>query len=170
MDAQAESVATKKTGINYLSSNTISRLNYQFQQDAIAAQEAVSYNNGGFLGGLGYLGEKVAVGFMSSIEGIWDYAAGGLAKLFGADDWAEQQFANDWFGDWYSHPEEWFNPSGGWQTAGDIAGGIGTSLPAIASVVAAAAITYFSGGTLSPVAAGLIGAGVAGFGAAGTST
>lgn len=170
MDAQAESVATKKTGINYLSSNTISRLNYQFQQDAIAAQEAVSYNNGGFFGGLGYLGEKIAVGFMSSIEGIWDYAAGGLAKLFGADDWAEQQFANDWFGDWYSHPEEWYNPSSGWQTAGDIAGGIGTSLPAIASVAAAAAIAYFSGGTLSPVAAGLIGAGVAGFGAAGTST
>lgn len=170
MDAQAESVATKKTGINYLSSNTISRLNYQFQQDAIAAQNAISYNNGGFFGGLGYLGEKIAVGFMSSIEGIWDYSAGGLAKLFGADDWAEKQFANDWFGDWYSHPEEWYNPSSGWQTAGDIAGGIGTSLPAIASVVAAAAIAYFSGGTLSPVAAGLIGAGVAGFGAAGTST
>ena len=163
-------IQPKKTGLNYLPSGAIPRLNAQFQQDAVNAYESQSYNNGGFLGGLGYLGEKVAVGFMSSIEGIWDYAAGGLAKLFGADDWAEQQFANDWFGDWYSHPEEWFNPSGGWQTAGDIAGGIGTSLPAIASVVAAAAITYFSGGTLSPVAAGLIGAGVAGFGAAGTST
>ena len=56
-----------------------------------------SYNNGGFLGGLGYMGEKLAVGFMSSLEGIWDYAAGGLAKLFGGDEWAEQQFANDWF-------------------------------------------------------------------------
>lgn len=163
-------IQPKKTGLNYLPSGAIPRLNAQFQQDAVNAYESQSYNNGGFLGGLGYLGEKVAVGFMSSIEGIWDYAAGGLAKLFGADDWAEQQFANDWFGDWYSHPEEWFNPSGGWQTAGDIAGGIGTSLPAIASVVAAAAIAYFSGGTLSPVAAGLIGAGVAGFGAAGTST
>ena len=163
-------IQPKKTGLNYLPSGAIPRLNAQFQQDAVNAYESQSYNNGGFLGGLGYLGEKVAVGFMSSIEGIWDYAAGGLAKLFGADDWAEQQFANDWFGDWYSHPEEWFNPSGGWQTAGDIAGGIGTSLPAIASVVAAAAITYFSGGSLSPVAAGLIGAGVAGFGAAGTST
>ncbi|MBR6560133.1 MAG: hypothetical protein IKT75_03160 [Alistipes sp.] len=163
-------IQPKKTGLNYLPSGAIPRLNAQFQQDAVNAYESQSYNNGGFLGGLGYLGEKVAVGFMSSIEGIWDYAAGGLAKLFGADDWAEQQFANDWFGDWYSHPEEWYNPSGGWQTAGDIAGGIGTSLPAIASVVAAAAIAYFSGGTLSPVAAGLIGAGVAGFGAAGTST
>ena len=163
-------IQPKKTGLNYLPSGAIPRLNAQFQQDAVNAYESQSYNNGGFFGGLGYLGEKVAVGFMSSIEGIWDYAAGGLAKLFGADDWAEQQFANDWFGDWYSHPEEWFNPSGGWQTAGDIAGGIGTSLPAIATVAAAAAITYFSGGTLSPVAAGLIGAGVAGFGAAGTAT
>ena len=82
----------------------------------------VEQNSGGVIGGLGYLGEKIAVGFMSSVEGIWDYAAGGLAKLFGADDWAEQQFANDWFGDWYSHPEEWFNPSGAWKTAGAYAG------------------------------------------------
>lgn len=163
-------IQPKKTGLSYLPSGAVPRLNAQFQQDAVNAYESQSYNNGGFLGGIGYLGEKVAVGFMSSIEGIWDYAAGGLAKLFGADDWAEKQFANDWFGDWYSHPEEWYNPSKGWQVAGDVAGGIGTSLPAIASVVAAAAIAYFSGGTLSPVAAGLIGAGVAGFGAAGTST
>ena len=99
-------IQPKKTGLNYLPSGAIPRLNAQFQQDAVNAYESQSYNNGGFLGGLGYLGEKVAVGFMSSIEGIWDYAAGGLAKLFGADDWAEQQFANDWFGDWYSHPEE----------------------------------------------------------------
>ncbi len=40
--------------------------------------------------------EKVGLGFLSGIEGIWDFAAGGLAKLFGADDWAEQQIANDW--------------------------------------------------------------------------
>ena len=163
-------IQPKKTGLNYLPSGAIPRLNAQFQQDAVNAYESQTYNNGGFIGGIGYLGEKIAVGFMSSIEGIWDYAAGGLAKLFGADDWAEQQFANDWFGDWYSHPEEWYNPSDGWKTAGDIAGGIGTSLPAIVSVVAAAAIAYFSGGTLSPVAAGLIGAGTAGLGAAGTST
>ena len=136
-----------------------------------------SYNNGGFLGGLGYLGEKVAVGFMSSIEGIWDYAAGGLAKLFGADDWAEQQFANDWFGDWYSHPEEWYNPSDGWRTAGDIAGGIGTSLPSILASIGAVAIAVGTAGAGTPISAGVlsaIGGGTAavtaGLGAAGTST
>ena len=60
------------------------------------AEEKASQNNGGFFGGLGYLGEKIGLGFLSGIEGIWDYTAGGIAKLFGADDWAEQQFANDW--------------------------------------------------------------------------
>lgn len=127
-------------------------------------------NVGGFLGGLGYLGEKAATGFMQSVEGIVDYTAGGLAKLFGADDWAEEQFQNDWFGDWYSHPDEWYKPSGGWKTAGDVAGGVGTSLPSIVAVAAGAAVAGFSGGTLSPVAIGLISAGTAGLSAAGTST
>lgn len=127
-------------------------------------------NKGGVLGGLGYLGEKAAASFMQSVEGIWDYTAGGLAKLFGADDWAEEQFRNDWFGDWYSHPDEWYNPGEGWKVAGDVAGGIGTSLPSLAAVGIGAAVAYFSGGTLSPVAVGLISAGTAGLGAAGTST
>ena len=127
-------------------------------------------NKGGVLGGLGYLGEKAAASFMQSVEGIWDYTAGGLAKLFGADDWAEEQFKNDWFGDWYSHPDELYNPGEGWKVAGDVAGGIGTSLPSLAAVGIGAAVAYFSGGTLSPVAVGLISAGTAGLGAAGTST
>ena len=170
-------IQPKKTGLNYLPSGAIPRLNAQFQQDAVNAYESQSYNNGGFLGGLGYLGEKVAVGFMSSIEGIWDYAAGGLAKLFGADDWAEQQFANDWFGDWYSHPEEWYNPSSGWQTAGDIAGGIGTSLPAILAAIGAVAIAVGTAGAGTPISAGMLTAigsatsfATAGLGAAGNAT
>lgn len=135
---------------------------YQYEQ------EQKEKNQGGFFGGIGYAFEKIGLGFLQSIEGIWDFAAGGLADLFGADEWAEQQFANDWVN--YGHADEWFNPSEGWQFVGDVAGGIGTSLPAIATVAAAAAITFFSGGTLSPVAAGLIGGVVAGFGAAGTAT
>ena len=96
---------------------------------AIAEKEEAAKNNGGFFGGIGYLGHKIGLGFLSGIEGIWDYTAGGLADLFGADDWAERQFANDWVN--YNSADEWFNPSSGWQTAGDVAGGIGTSLPAI---------------------------------------
>jgi hypothetical protein len=132
----------------------------------VAAQR--EQNQGGFLGGIGYSLEKIGLGFLSGIEGIWDYAAGGLAKLFGADDWAEQQIANDWVN--YNHADEWFNPSEGWQFVGDVAGGIGTSLPAIAGVAAGAAIAYFSGGTLTPVAASLIAGSIAGLGAAGRAT
>lgn len=147
------------------SSAPAAALNYSVQA---SQQVTESQNNGGLLGGVGYLFEKVGLGFLSGIEGIWDYGAGGIAKLFGADDWAEQQFSNDWVN--YSHADEWFNPSEGWQVAGDVAGGIGTSLPAIAGVAAGAAIAYFSGGTLSPLAAGIISGSIAGFGAAGNAT
>lgn len=140
--------------------------------NAIAEQEEAAKNNGGFFGGIGYLGHKIGLGFLSGIEGIWDYTAGGLADLFGADDWAERQFANDWVN--YNSADEWFNPSSGWQTAGDVAGGIGTSLPALIGAAAGAAIIYFSGGSLSGVGAKLIissiSAGIAGFGAAGNAT
>lgn len=141
---------------------------FSLQGQSPATIAAEQQNNGGVLGGIGYLGEKIGLGFLQSVEGIWDYTAGGLAKLFGADDWAEQQFANDWVN--YNDADEWYNPSEGWRFAGDVAGGIGTSLPAMVGVAAGAAIAYFSGGTLTPVAAGIISASIAGFGAAGTAT
>ncbi len=133
-----------------------------------AAETEQKQNAGGFFGGVGYLANKAGVGFVSSLEGGIDYIAGGLAKLFGADDWAEEVMGTDWFD--YSHPENWYNPSRGWQVAGDVFGGIGTSLPAMGAVAAAAAIAGASGGTLTPIASGLIAAGAAGLNAAGRST
>lgn len=133
-----------------------------------AAETEQKQNIGGFFGGVGYLANKVGVGFVSSLEGGIDYITGGLAKLFGADDWAEEVMGTDWFD--YSHPENWYNPSRGWQVAGDVFGGIGTSLPAIGTVAAAAAMVGASGGALTPLAQGLISAGVAGLNAAGRST
>ena len=53
--------------------------------------------------------------------------------MFGYDEWAERQFANDWVN--YSHADEWYNPSDGWKIAGDVAGGIGSSLPAIGAAI-----------------------------------
>lgn len=131
--------------------------------------EDTEKNRNGALGGAGYLLEKVGLGALSGIEGIVDYTAGGIAKLFGNDEYAKSLFANDWTN--YNHADGWFNPSSGWKTAGDVAGGIGTSLPAIA---AATAITLASGGTLSPLAGklvvGSISASIAGLGAAGNAT
>lgn len=96
-------------------------------------------NRGGFLGGIGYSLEKIGLGFLSGLEGIWDYTAGGLAKLFGADEWAEEQFANDWVN--YNHADEWFNPDSGWKFVGDITNGIGTSLPSMAALIGVGAAT-----------------------------
>ena len=162
--SQLKQQYTYKTGVSsLLTENQRQTITTHLQEE-----EEARRNQGGFFGGTGYAFEKLVLGFLSSIEGIWDYTAGGLAKLFGADEWAEQQFANDWVN--YNHADEWFNPSEGWQFVGDVAGGIGTSLPAIATVVAAGSIAVASGGTLSPVAAELILGAVAGLGAAGNAT
>ena len=133
-------------------------------------QRELNKNTGGLVGGIGYLLEKNLTGFMSSVEGIWDFTAGGLAKLFGGDDWAESQIKNDWFGDWYSHPDEWYNPGKGWTVAGDVSQGIGTSGPGIVTAVVGGIITAGSGGTASAVGVPLIAAGVSALGAAGSST
>lgn len=168
---ESEKKDKKNTASSFLTESSLNYVETQ-RQRAIELQqqeyEMKGKNNGGFFGGIGYALKKIGLGFLSSIEGIWDYTAGGLAKLFGADDWAEQQFANDWVN--YGHADEWYNPSDGWKTVGDVAGGIGTSLPAIATVAAAGAIAVASGGTLTPVAASLISASVAGLGAAGNAT
>ena len=95
---QSNENKVKQTGSSFLSENTLSYVDNQRQRNLELEQwdqEHQSQNNGGFLGGIGYALEKIGLGFLSGIEGIWDYTAGGLAKLFGADDWAEQQFAND---------------------------------------------------------------------------
>jgi hypothetical protein len=103
-------------------------------------------NEGGFFGGLGYLGQKAFSGIVGSLEGIWDYTAGGIAEIFGAHKFAEERLKNDWIN--YNAADEWFKPSGGWKTAGDIASGIGNSLPSLAASIAAAAAT---GGASVPV-------------------
>ena len=117
--------------------------------------------------GLLYTIERVGLGAFSMLEGIWDYTAGGIAKIFGADEWAEAQIANNISGRALNDITEAYNPSKAMQVVGDIAGGVGNSVPAMAAVAAAGAIAYFSGGTLSSVSAGIIAGVTAGLGAAG---
>lgn len=97
--------------------------------------ENTKKNKLGPIGGIGYIGEKFGAGVMQSIEGIWDFVAGGIADLdwVGQHKWAEKQVANDWFGDWYDTAGSWYNAGGGWQLAGDVSQGIGTSAVSIAS-------------------------------------
>ena len=125
------------------------------RQIAVQDHRELPENRGGVLGGLGYVAEKVGAGFMQGIEGVWDYAAGGIADAVGNDAWAEEQVGTSWFPEWYDNIDKKFNPSEGWRTAGDIGGAIGSSLPALvpSALVAggAALATIGSGGTAAPV-------------------
>ena len=126
-------------------------------------QEDTDHNTGGFFGGVGYTLGKFGTGAFSVLEGIWDFTAGGIADFFGADEWAEEQFANNIAAGWNQDLDEWYNPSKGMQVVGDVASGISNTLVGIAG---AAAITYFTGGAAAPYA-GTIAAGIMGLGAAG---
>ena len=86
-------------------------------------------NQGGFWGGAEYLGTRLVDGLVSNVEGIVDFTVGGLADLFGADKFAERQFANDWYN--YNRADEKYNPGKGMSIAGDIAGVVGGALPDI---------------------------------------
>lgn len=129
-------------------------------------QKDTDHNKGGFFGGVGYTLGKLGTGAFSILEGAWDYTAGGIADLFGADEWAEEQFANNIAAGWNQDLDEWYNPSKGMQVVGDVASGISNTLVGIAG---AAAITYFTGGAAAPHA-GTIAAGIMGVGAAGNAT
>ncbi|MBE6547932.1 MAG: hypothetical protein E7667_03515 [Ruminococcaceae bacterium] len=79
-----------------------------------------------------YAAEKILLGATSTIEGVHDYIAGGIASAVGADDTAKRIFDDD-LGD-YGYADRKHNVTGGWRkTVGDVAGGIGSSLPSIAA-------------------------------------
>lgn len=113
-------------------------------------KDTAEQNVGGFLGGLGYLGEKIGLGALSWAEGVADFIGAGFSSLIGREDWAEDILANDWVN--YNDADEWFNPSDGWKMAGDVAQGIGNSIPSIATTAVAA---YFTGGLSLGAQAGL---------------
>lgn len=128
-----------------------------------------TFNKGGFLGGVGYVGARLGLGAFGILEGIWDFTAGGIAKLFGADEWAEEQFANNITGNAQADLDEWYNPSKGWQVAGDVSSGIGNSIVGMLAVAGVGEAVAASGGTLAPAVAAAISGGVIGLGAAGQS-
>lgn len=130
----------------------------QKTQEAVRQAQTIAEqkNKGSLLGGLGYTLESLGLGAVRSIEGIVDYVVGGVADIFGADNFADEMLKNDWLN--YEHPDEWYNPGKGWEFVGDVASGIGGMLPAIALAVV-------TGGS-SAVAQG-VGTAAFGLGAAG---
>ena len=124
-----------------IKTNSYKPVNYPYNVISDTYKAEQEKNNGGLLGGVGYLLEKTALGLTSGLEGIVDFTAGGFAKMFGADDWAERVMANDWVN--YEHADEWYDPGEGWKFAGDVFGGVGTSIPAIGGAIAGGAETFF---------------------------
>ena len=80
--------------------------------------------------GLLYALESLGLGLLSSVEGAADFLVGGVAELFGADDYAESLMKSDWVN--YNQANEWYNPSEGWQFVGDVAQGVSNALPGVA--------------------------------------
>lgn len=112
------------------------------------AQAENPENNGGFFGGVGYTLGKAGTGLLRGLEGIWDFVAGGIADLFGADEWAQEQMENSPFDKWNEELDAWYNPNGVMEFVGDVAGGVGQMLPSIA-------VTAATGGAGAPVATGM---------------
>ncbi len=139
----------------------------QYQPATATKESDEEKNKGGFFGGLGYTLGKLGTGVFSILEGAWDFTAGGIADLLGADEWAEEQFANNIAGGWSQSLDEWYNPSKGMQVVGDVASGIGNSLVGIG---VAAGASLISGGALAPAALSWLAAGTMGLGAAGGAT
>ena len=101
-------------------------------QTQLPVQQENPQNNGGFWGGVGYTLGKAGTGALRGLEGIWDFVAGGIADLFGADEWAEEQLTTSPFDEWNEELDAWYNPGGVMEFVGDVAGGVGQMLPSIA--------------------------------------
>ena len=143
---------------------TPAQMTYKATDPAVVEEQKKQSQSKGFARfgeGVGYFFEKVGLGALRGIEGIVDFTAGGIADLFGADAWAERRVANDWVN--YDHADEWYQPRNGFERfMGDLGGGIGSTLPALAAVALGAAITYVTGGAGAGAGAAVAGAGTAG--------
>ena len=104
----------------------------QTAQQNITAEENKPENTGGLLGGVGYTLGRVGLGALRGLEGIWDFAVGGIADLFGADEWAYEQATESPFDDLTTELDAWYNPSEFMQFVGDVGAGVGQMLPSVA--------------------------------------
>lgn len=106
---------------------------YDDQTTLSMQQEENPQNNGGFFGGVGYTLGKAGTGLLRGLEDIWDFVAGGVADLFGADEWAQEQMENSPFDEWNEQLAAWYNPNDFMSFVGDVAGGVGQMLPMVAA-------------------------------------
>lgn len=127
----------------------------QTAQQNITAEENKPENTGGLLGGVGYTLGRVGLGALRGLEGIWDFAAGGIADLFGADEWAYEQATESPFDDLTTELDAWYNPSEFMQFVGDVGAGVGQMLPSVAAAAIPGAGPALSTAMFTTSAAGM---------------
>ena len=124
-------------------------INWNFDGKGIKANTVTPTNNGS---GAGYLAAQAGLGALGLFEGLFDFTAGGIAKLTGNKELAESIIGNDLTGTLTRASTEKYNPSNGMQVAGDISNTLG-------QVVGQTGLALVTGGAGSIVAAGASAAG-----------
>lgn len=92
---------------------------------SVTEEKKEKKNKGGVLGGIGYTAGNLLTGIFGVGEGVYDFVVGGVADLFGADEYAERLHKDDVTGRWQQGLDEWYNPSKAMDFVGDVAGGLG---------------------------------------------
>ena len=83
---------------------------------------------GDFFEGIGYLGHRLGLSAVQTVENSVDWIASSAQMIFGNKSNADKSLKNDWLN--YNAADDWYDPSEGWQTAADVAsavGGMGTT-------------------------------------------
>ena len=99
-----------------------------------------SKNEGGILGGIGYVAGKTLTGIASVGEGIGDLVAGGIAELSGDHRKATYIFGHSEVGEWNKALDDWYNPDGVMEVVGEIGGAVGNSLAFAGATAAGTAV------------------------------
>ena len=94
----------------------------------INASERNEKNQGGLLGGLGYVGKSLGLGAMSVAEGVGDILSAGADLLVGDTEMAKYRFKENVTADAAKKVNEKYNPGTIMRGVGDVASGIGNSL------------------------------------------
>ena len=84
-------------------------------------------NQGGILGGIGYIGGSAIAGAAGTAEGIIDLLLAFGGDVTGNHDYAEWVFKDNTVGDWHASITEDYNPGAVMQFAGDVSHGLGQS-------------------------------------------
>ena len=107
------------------------------------AGRTVTKNNGGVLGGVGYVGASLVAGVGGVFEGIADIVGASAAALSGDKLYAEYLFKKNEVGEWFQEIEDAYNPGAVMDFVGDVGQGIGQS--AVMAIPYVGTAAFFAG-------------------------